>query len=339
MKAGSFNEIIDEAFLARNLKKQVIVDNASFTKQPDLKHIVFGVDGDFLRHACIAMKSIIENAAQQLFSFHFITNEDVSTINKKLTAILTGTGHALTVHKISSTLFTNFPSTPLFTKAIYYRLLAPHILSEEKSLLYLDADIICLRPFREIWEEYDILSETAFVALENSEFTDELSDSIGLKGKNYFNSGVMLINIPAWIKNNITLAALSVLERHGHQFKYPDQDALNKVLEGKAGFLATKYNTIFKIEHDLNGYLALPPEETVFLHYAGADKPWQSWNEQAACKYYRRMHASSCWSSVSFDKPVKDWQAKKMYKLMFKKKSFVQGLRWYFTYLIFRYFK
>ncbi|MDN8543365.1 glycosyltransferase [Erwinia sp. BC051422] len=338
MKAGSFERIIDEAFLEKNVSSDVVVAGNGGDARP-VRHIVLGVDGSFLRHAFITMQSIIEASRNEVFSFHLITDENVSHLTEKFNTLLAATFHTLTVHKIASTLFADFPTTQLFTKATYYRLLAPHFLKDVDLLLYLDADIVCLNAFETLWHFAQDKQQPAFVVLEDESLRAELAKNVTLTSDRYFNAGVMLINVPRWREERISLQTFAVLSEKGATLQYLDQDALNIVLENRFATVDSKYNTIFKPGHGSEDYTALPPPETVFLHYAGADKPWQQWNKQAVCSYYSAIYRRSVWADRAYDLPKNDRQAKKMYKLMFREKKFLKGLKWYITYYLFRYLK
>ncbi|MGE9552301.1 glycosyltransferase family 8 protein [Erwinia amylovora] len=338
MNEGSFDRIIDEAFLDRNVHSYVLIAPGTNSSQSEIRHVVLGVDGSFLRHAFITIQSIIEVSPGQTFNFHLITGEDVGDLKEKAAILLAGSPHAFTLHKISTALFSDFPTTDLFTKATYYRLLAPHFLKNVDTLLYLDADIVCLNSFSTLWDFTKTDERIAFVALENDNIRGELARNVGLITENYFNAGVMLIDVSRWIAERVSLQVFSVLNDMGSTLQYLDQDALNITLEGKFGILAKKYNTLFKLGHKPADYTRLPSPDTVFLHYAGADKPWQKWNKQAVCQYYVDVYQRSVWANSPFDGPKYDQQAKKMYKLMFRERKILNGLKWYFSYFKLRYF-
>lgn len=232
------------------------------------------------------------------------------------------------------------PSSQLFSsKAIYYRLLVPYMLEHGQTMLYLDADIVCLNTFTDFYNSRKNFSEIALVVSEKENLAPTLAANIGLKGSNYFNSGMLLINVERWLQENISYKTMLILESQGYKFKYFDQDALNILIEDKVRFVDKKYNLIFKLKHKKDDYKLMPPIDTVFLHYAGADKPWQKWNKQSATKFYTNIYLNFPWSSKNFDIPKNYEQAKKMYKLMLHKREYISCLRWYLSYIKFRYNK
>lgn len=83
---------------------------------------------------------------------------------------------------------------------------------------------------------------------------------------NYFNSGLMVVDLARWIKDGIGPAATSVFTERPGILTFNDQCALNAVLAGRYLRLPFRWN-------HLNG--SAPPDWPVSLaHYAGHFKPW-----------------------------------------------------------------
>lgn len=302
-------------------------------------HIVCVVDRNFIRHAWVTIRSLIEHVNKGRVHFHLITSEEVADMAYYLRALIAGTTHSIHVHHLSEKLFANLPSTEYFSKAIYYRLLAPYLLESETTMLYLDADIVCLNAFTEFYNSRLAYTDIALVVSEEEHLAPMLAANIGLQDYNYFNSGVLLINIQRWLHENISSKVVAILETQGNTFQYMDQDALNIVLEDKVKFVEKKYNFIFMLGHQKADYIATPPVDTVFLHYAGANKPWQKWNQQVATEFYKNVYINAPWLPYQIDIPKNYKQAKKMYKLMLRKKKYLSSMHWYLVYIKFRYGK
>lgn len=223
-------------------------------------HVAFGVDGNFLRHACITIQSLIGQVDKGQLHCHLITSEETVGIADTLRALVTGTAHSIHVHQLPEQFFSRLPSTELFSKAIYYRLLAPYLLQDKATVLYLDADMVCLNAFTDFYNSRTSSEEIAHVVSEGEKQALALATNIGLPpGTNYFNSGMLLINVRRWLQEKISAQVLSVLESRGHTFKYMDQDALNIVLAGHVKFVEKKYNSIFMLGHTERDYQLMPP--------------------------------------------------------------------------------
>lgn len=94
----------------------------------------------------------------------------------------------------------------------------------------------------------------------------------------YFNSGVLLINIPQWKKQKITEKTLYFLAHNSHKLTWMDQDALNAVLINNYYPLDVKYDlTSEYIPKKLpRKQLRLLLQDKVIIHYTsgGIKKPW-----------------------------------------------------------------
>ncbi|PIF23606.1 glycosyltransferase family 8 protein [Candidatus Pantoea floridensis] len=308
-----------------------------FPVQSD-RHIIFGVDGKFIAHSLITIMSIMKHAGSSLYHFHLISSE-ISPIDVvRLENIFAGSLHGLTLHHIHDELLSAFPTTELFTRATYYRFLAPIILHHAEKLLYLDADIVCLNPIDELWRMNMEPEVIALVVGEIASLQHQLAENVGLHDRRYFNAGVMLIDIKKWNHEQVSQHAFTLLSEKGKYFQYLDQDALNILLEGRVEFIDTRFNTINMLSHDDKGYTQDVAKNTCFLHYAGADKPWQEWNQQQVCHYYRDIYRISPLADLPYERPGKVQHAKRMYKLLFRNHQFAQGIYWRLKYFKMRYF-
>ena len=175
------------------------------------------------------------------------------------------------------------------SREAYFRLLAPHLLPEYETALYLDCDIVVKPGWEEIfetgldgyllagigdiwgnWECFD----------KNSKLYQYRQSELELENPlDYFNSGVMLLNLALMRRvfregELLETAASKEWQKH-------DQDVLNRVCRGKVLFLDYRWNMI-----ECPGRRAkeaVPPEEyrkyeacrkaPRIIHYASR-KPW-----------------------------------------------------------------
>lgn len=305
----------------------------------DEYHIAFGVDGDYILYACITIQSLIDNSGNACLHFHIVTAVDTSVFEEAMQALVAGTCHQIHIHTIPEDILSHLPSTELFPTAIYNRFLIPYFIKNTKYVLYLDADIVGINNFTDIFKSIEQHDVTACVISEPENLAEGLAKNISLSGRRYFNAGVILINIEDWLANNVSEKAIAELEKKDKLLRFLDQDALNIVLEGSVHYIEQKYNTLVMLAHDDEGYQWTPEGSAVFLHFAGADKPWQKWNKQRVTEYFSDIYQRSFWAARSFDEPRNDQQAKKMYKLYLREKRFLQGAKWYLNYLKMRYGK
>lgn len=302
------------------------------------RHIFFGVDNKFMSHALITVMSLAENAGESAYQFHIISSELEENDARNFAKILVNTRHGLTLHHAENDLFDSLPTTALFTRATYYRLLAPLLVPGAEKVLYLDADMICTNSLEPLWAFPASEKDIALVVGEFEELQPKLAANAGLKNSRYFNAGMMMINVTAWNQADVSDKAFRILTTPGKPLKYLDQDALNIVLEEKVHYVDRRFNYIEMLAHDEKGYRRDIPPETCIIHYAGADKPWQEWNQQRVCQHYRNIYRRSPIAGQPFDLPHNPQQAKKMYKAMFRTHQLLRGVYWQFQYYQMKYF-
>ena len=135
---------------------------------------------------------------------------------------------------------------PLFQNSLgaYCRIFLPELLPENDKVLYLDCDIIVRDDLGKMWEtdikEYYVGACKDVVPVKHKQ-------DIGLKEEDlYINSGMLLINLDLWRKDQITQKIVKYIANSRNTINLPDQDAINIVCR-KIMILEAKYNVISPI--------------------------------------------------------------------------------------------
>ena len=166
---------------------------------------------------------------------------------------------------------------------MYYRLLAPHLLPEQiKRILYIDPDTLIINPIRPLWETD--LQGNLFAAAAHTGKTELANNVNQLRlgtAHNYYNSGVLLMDLELGRKEIIPELIFRYVEQHSKELILPDQDILN-AMYGKRilpledviwNYDARNYsNYMFRS----NGAYDVPwvMQHTAILHFCGKEKPW-----------------------------------------------------------------
>lgn len=200
-------------------------------------------------------------------------------------------GYAFLPIRVDGALFHGAPVTRQYPKEMYYRLLAPHLLPREiKRVLYLDPDILVINPIRPLWETD--LEGNLFAAAAHTGRTELASGvnqlRLGTEG-DYYNSGVLLMDLEAGRREIQPQVLFDYVARHGREFILPDQDVLNALYGHRIlpledalwNYDARNYSSYLLRSggvHDLRWVMA----HTAILHFCGKEKPWKP-------KYIRRF--------------------------------------------------
>jgi UDP-glucose:(glucosyl)LPS alpha-1,3-glucosyltransferase len=232
--------------------------------------------------------------------------------------------------------FRHFIQFSYYSLSIFSRLVIPAILQGvTDKVLYLDADILCVGKVDEL-VNMDLGDEIAAVVPDAEITTRRRCAALGLKHGKYFNGGVLYINIEKWLENHITEEAMQALLQLGKKLRFNDQDALNIVLDGRARFIEKRWNYIYDLIYDLdrNTTAMRPIEDAVFIHFAGAVKPWADWSMHDSRALFRKYHAMSPWADLPLDQAPRNSRELRMQsRFLMKQGRTLEGIRWYVKYL------
>lgn len=158
--------------------------------------------------------------------------------------------------------------------ATYYRLFIENYISDDyETLIYLDADTICLNnPIDKINKTInDLINSNNVIAARTEKkqtlsHDDEVFKRLNLNGK-YFNAGVLIINFKKWKELKFTEHLLQKMNEKRDYIVHWDQDVLNAFLNGK--YLELEKSLNFNSTDYQN-----KSESVEILHFIGSKKPW-----------------------------------------------------------------
>ncbi|MGE5621868.1 MAG: glycosyltransferase family 8 protein, partial [Bacillota bacterium] len=288
------------------------------TSKEDSFHIAFCVDNNYFRAMGATITSIIANNPGVHFTFHVLTFAASDEHRRRLQELEKKFNVRTCLHVLNTgdfKQFDHFIKFSYYSLSIFTRLVIPSILKGiTDRVLYLDADILCVGKLDEL-VKMDISNDIAVVVPDAPVTTRRRVAALGLKHPQYFNGGVLFINVNKWLENGITEQTMEALMRHGKKLRFNDQDALNIVLDGRARYIDPKFNYLYDLIHDLNvNKTAMRPVgDAVFIHFAGAVKPWTDWSGHDARDLFRKYHALSPWSDMPLDQEPRNTKELRMH--------------------------
>lgn len=161
----------------------------------------------------------------------------------------------------------------------------PQILKNEEKILYIDDDTIIQNDLTEVFNT-DITKFYAGVIKDTFTITSkEYIKKYNLNCVDYFNSGVMLLNLSRLRNENVPQKLIE--DKQHHQTMFMDQDTFNKIFANKVLFLSYRYNFLnYYLEKfstiELSKFFGekMPQNENKLykscniLHFGGINKPW-----------------------------------------------------------------
>ncbi|CPR18206.1 lipopolysaccharide 1,2-glucosyltransferase [Brenneria roseae subsp. roseae] len=316
-----------------NIIKNIIDIDNTMKQEKNTFHVAYGVDGDFVYGVGVSIASLLLTNKDIGFNFHvFIDSVDESKIKlfQELSLI---NKTRIVLYEIDGSGFNKLPiPSKAWSPAIYYRLLIIRYLSKSLNhVLYLDADVICkgsVSYFLSLNFENDVIAYTVA-----DDHAKEKSNLDKIDTRKYFNSGVMYMSVKKMAEKNVPENVLQLVQNNN--FLYPDQDALNILLNKYVVNIDKVYNYIFSIDSHItkrrSGNLIIS-DDVVLIHYVGLTKPFHGWSTfYKEIRFFEQARETSPWRNVPLLNPVN-------YKQMSRQKSHFKHNHKYVLFLV-SYFK
>ena len=243
-------------------------------------NILVCTDNNYVVPLAALLNSLAETANSNKLTIHWFALE-VSKLNiKKISALSGRLGYEIKVYNFSeSKISPKFFTSGRITSAAYLRLYLADQIKNVNKVLYLDCDMIVLGNIDGLWN-YSLGEKVAAVV------KDAAKINLSHLGKfipgNYFNSGLMLINIDLWRSYKIQ-NKLFMLLNHKIHFRFHDQDLLNLALDNNVSFIDRRWNLIPSRENkNIIKCYAMAVRLGIWrvfkcnsiIHYAASKKPW-----------------------------------------------------------------
>lgn len=308
------------------IKEKIVI--GELDKNINYLNVAYGVDENFLFGAGISICSLLLNN-NNFFKFHLVTDyidnqfmECLKKINEKYKS-------QIIVYLLEPNELKKLPTSAVWSYATYFRFFIFDFLCEqEKSVLYLDADIVCKGSLLNLLK-IKFENEYAAVILDVDEMQKNCEsrlDIYGYKGK-YFNAGVIFLNLQMWKKEIFTKKAFEMIQER--KLKYLDQDALNILFDRNNIYLDRDYNCIYTLKNELKkiNYQDYIKKSTILIHYTGATKPWHYWGiDYPASKPFKDAFENSPWKELPLKGAQKKVEYQERYKHEFRQKKIIKGL-------------
>ncbi len=205
-----------------------------------------------------------------------ISSENVTMLQK----ICEKNHNKLTNIKIGD-LFDDVPTTLYFSKEMYFRIFLPELIPDtENRILYMDPDLVVNDSLLEFYNTP--LKGYCLAGCRDRLYDREKPEYrkfLGLKEESpYVNSGVILFHLTELRKCFEAEKACRIVKEWGNDFKFPDQDLLNILFEGRIKLMDDRYNlnpnNLYAVEYIKYTLGIGKVEKPAVIHYMGGEKPW-----------------------------------------------------------------
>lgn len=250
-------------------------------------NLLFVIDDAYVEQFKVVLYSIVQQMPNQAFQIYLMQkvllkkDAEIRHFVEKLGMVY----HPVVVGEDA---FATAPTTDRYPDTIYYRLLAHEYLpATVDKILYLDADILCLNDFKNFYHME--MGQKLYAAASHNEDGRLLDYVNKLRLKNfemdssYFNTGILLMNLEAIRLQVKREDILDFIEKNRNWLILPDQDVLNGLYADQVISIPdeiynydARYSLIYQAKSQGKWNLDWVIDHTVFLHFAGRDKPWKT---------------------------------------------------------------
>jgi lipopolysaccharide biosynthesis glycosyltransferase len=250
--------------------------------------VVCAVSGRFAVPLAVMMRSLLVhlNPGRRV-TFYVFESDLPPRDHERLESVASDEGASVVWLRADRSLLTGLPAAD--SLSIYDRLLAGDAMPASLSkVLWLDADLLVMRDVGELWTlDMDGAAALAVQDLAIPYVSSPLGlrewRALGLRADApHFNSGVLVVDLETWRREEIGAKALHYLRSQRHSIAYYDQEALNAVLAGRWRAIDPRWNLIASLAGRRCHPSSHLPEEVYrravqdpwIFHFAGDWKPW-----------------------------------------------------------------
>jgi lipopolysaccharide biosynthesis glycosyltransferase len=269
--------------------------------------MVLACDAGYAMQLASALRSIVEaNRSGWPLEIYLLSSGFSESTKEKI--LLSQPAGSCSIHwaEVDVAQFAGYSTLPHISSIAYARLLIPSILPEQISrALYLDTDILVLGDLAPLCQ-IDLQGAVVGAVLDERLDTQTKLRNTTLNGlpfpcvKEYFNDGVLLIDVARWRSERIPEKALEYLGRCPSTI-YGDQDALNVACDGAWKKLDSRWNYYqIDLRRPLPDIAAA--QRPGIIHFHGWSKPWDPRSLNANAGFYESFRSRTMFARTPVEK-------------------------------------
>lgn len=260
-------------------------------------NIVYCSNEKYAKYLCVTLYSLIEHTnSENNYNITILETDISDELKKDILSLKNGKDYIninfvnvkqMLDEKENDKLFCHL----YFTKEMYLRIFIPNILKDCDKAIYIDIDTMIMDDIAKLYqidlEDYYVAAAKDFNSIVNVKFFDSINKYFNecLKIKdmnNYFNSGVLLMNLQKLREINVVQKTYDILEKF-KELLYPDQDVLNLICEDHVKIIDNNWNFVPLINvsliqdetfQNLAAEWAIGLADRKLIHYISEEKPW-----------------------------------------------------------------
>lgn len=237
--------------------------------------IVFAIDDKYAPFLSVTLSSIIGNNKNNSFFKFYVLYTDLDEKLRERFSFYNTDCSSIEFVDVSSFMKDKANKMCIrdyYTATTYYRFFICSILKDYDKAIYLDSDMVLTSDISEL---YDVdLKDNVFAVVPDESvqvvdiFHEYTLHYLGIPGTEYFNAGMLVINLKAFKENKIYERFIDFLNK-GITFEVAqDQDYLNVLSFGKVKFLNKQWNKMPLPDPSFDN------KTLKLIHFNHGFKPW-----------------------------------------------------------------
>lgn len=268
-------------------------------------YVALAADDNYAQHMGAVALSLLHNAKNHTQLHFFFLDAGIAENNKeRLQESILAYGGTCEFIQPELTSYRNIPMGRFGIAALLRLSLGSLLPQYVERVIYMDCDTLAFDDIAELWD-IDI-GNCVIGAVPN--LGDRCLSEYGISKSEYFNSGILLIDLNLWRAAHIEEQALQLLMKHSEGLQFPDQDCLNRLLQGRWHHLPLRWNlqpATYSMRHKgecAPGLTQSDYDEAItnpgIVHYIGKNKPWVFMSFHPLKENYWAYLAHSPWKNA-----------------------------------------
>jgi lipopolysaccharide biosynthesis glycosyltransferase len=269
-------------------------------------YVALAADDKYAQHMAAVALSLLHNAENPKQLHFFFLDAGIAAQNlEKLREAITQHGASCEFIQPDLAHYRHIPTRRFGVAALLRLSLGSLLPTEVEKVIYMDCDTLAFDDIGKLWETD--LGDCVVGAVTN--LGHQCLSEYGIAEGEYFNTGVLLINLRLWREEHIEEQALQLLTDHDEGLQFPDQDCLNRLLKDRWQHLSLRWNlqpatysmhckgeyTPGLTKRDYDEAITNPG----IVHYIGKDKPWVYMSFHPLKENYWANLTDSPWSGAT----------------------------------------
>lgn len=269
--------------------------------------IAFGVDIGYVPHMAATIRSIVRNSPGCHFNFYVIHDGIPPEDQRRIESV--APEHHFEWPEITDKRMLSISTKHHLKRSAFYRIAIPDLVPQSTSrIIYLDTDLIVLRNLIELWNT-DLKGHPLGAVFDPLIDGDEFARKWELSptGRQYFNSGVLVLDLDAIRSTNGFGPALDIMTTRWDDLSYPDQCILNILFWNNWYQLDPVWNVQRCMTMEEPGHVRFTDPKNIptgrrpkIIHYTEKNKPWSvDAYHPYTWIYYKYLRRTPYWNEVN----------------------------------------